>query len=133
MGESNILEGEVVEATSAAAWVKTAVGTLTVQAHAAIGGAVTLSIRPEQLLIGGAGDGLLPLGRGTVREASFQGTHLRARVAMGDDGGHELLLRAPAARVAVPDVPIPYARSLEYAVLPTRDRIRQAVLRTAGR
>ncbi|GAA5115177.1 MULTISPECIES: alpha-ketoacid dehydrogenase subunit beta [Pseudonocardiaceae] len=38
------------------------------------------------------------------------------------------LLRAPARRVCVPDVPIPYARSLEYAVLPTADRIRRAVL-----
>ncbi|MEU0507972.1 alpha-ketoacid dehydrogenase subunit beta [Amycolatopsis sp. NPDC006125] len=47
-----------------------------------------------------------------------------ARVAERDPG----LLRAPAARVAVPDVPIPYARPLEYAVLPTPDRIRRAVL-----
>jgi acetoin:2,6-dichlorophenolindophenol oxidoreductase subunit beta len=46
-----------------------------------------------------------------------------ARVAERDPG----MLRAPAARVAVPDVPIPYARSLEQAVLPTRDRIRAAV------
>jgi pyruvate dehydrogenase E1 component beta subunit len=52
-----------------------------------------------------------------------------ARVAEADPG----MLRAPAARVAVPDLPIPYARSLEYAVLPTRDRIRQAVLRTAAK
>ncbi|MFL6054027.1 MAG: alpha-ketoacid dehydrogenase subunit beta [Actinoallomurus sp.] len=52
-----------------------------------------------------------------------------ARVAEADPG----MLRAPAARVAVPDVPIPYARSLEYAVLPTGDRIRQAILRTAGK
>jgi pyruvate dehydrogenase E1 component beta subunit len=47
-----------------------------------------------------------------------------ARVAERDPS----LLRAPATRVAVPDVPIPYARSLEYAVLPTVDRIRRAVL-----
>ncbi|HEX6336350.1 MAG TPA: alpha-ketoacid dehydrogenase subunit beta [Jiangellaceae bacterium] len=39
------------------------------------------------------------------------------------------MLRAPVARVAVPDVPIPYARSLEYAVLPTRDRIEEAIHR----
>jgi acetoin:2,6-dichlorophenolindophenol oxidoreductase subunit beta len=52
-----------------------------------------------------------------------------ARIAETDPG----LLRAPAARVAVPDLPIPYARSLEYAVLPTRDRIRRAVLDTAGK
>jgi pyruvate dehydrogenase E1 component beta subunit len=37
------------------------------------------------------------------------------------------MLRAPARRVCIPDTPIPYARSLEYAVLPTPDRIRDAV------
>lgn len=31
------------------------------------------------------------------------------------------------SRVAVPDVPIPYARQLEYAVLPTPDRIEAAI------
>jgi ABC-type Fe3+/spermidine/putrescine transport system ATPase subunit len=103
MGESNILRGEVVEATSGAASVKTALGTLTVQAHATIGESVTLSIRPEQLLIGSAGDGALPLGRGAVTETSFQGTHLRARVVMGGDAGQELLLRAPATAGLVPE------------------------------
>jgi pyruvate/2-oxoglutarate/acetoin dehydrogenase E1 component len=42
------------------------------------------------------------------------------------------LLRAPAARVCVPDVPIPYARSLEYAVLPTPARIRDTVRTVLG-
>ncbi|HSE70322.1 MAG TPA: alpha-ketoacid dehydrogenase subunit beta [Nocardioidaceae bacterium] len=40
------------------------------------------------------------------------------------------LFRVPPQRVAVPDVPIPYAHDLEYAVLPRHDRIEQAV-RTA--
>jgi pyruvate dehydrogenase E1 component beta subunit len=48
---------------------------------------------------------------------------IAATVAETDPG----LLRSPVRRVAVPDVPIPYARPLEYAVLPTRDRIREAV------
>ncbi len=39
------------------------------------------------------------------------------------------LLRAPMIRVAVPDVPIPYARSLEYAALPTTERITAAIKR----
>src|SRR5215471_5199951 len=102
MGESNILKGEVVEATPGSVWVRTPVGTLAVPAHAAIGEAVTLSIRPEQLLIGSASDGALPLGRGAVTETSFQGTHLRARIAMGDRGSHELLLRAPATAGLAP-------------------------------
>jgi spermidine/putrescine transport system ATP-binding protein len=96
MGESNILTGEVVEATSGVAWVKTRVGILTVPTQAVIGESVTLSIRPEQLLIGGAGEGTLAIGRGRIGEISFQGTHLRAHVTMGSDGGNELLLRAPA-------------------------------------
>jgi acetoin:2,6-dichlorophenolindophenol oxidoreductase subunit beta len=43
------------------------------------------------------------------------------------------LLKVPVQRVAVPDVPIPYAHPLEYAVLPRHDRIRQAVLTAVGR
>ena len=50
---------------------------------------------------------------------------IAARVAETDPG----LLRAPMRRVAVPDVPIPYARSLEQAVLPRQDRIEAAIHR----
>jgi pyruvate dehydrogenase E1 component beta subunit len=35
--------------------------------------------------------------------------------------------RTAFSRVCVPDVPIPYARDLEYAVLPTAARIEAAV------
>lgn len=37
------------------------------------------------------------------------------------------LLRAPVQRVTMPDIPIPYAHDLEYAVLPRHDRIEAAV------
>ncbi|HSF26982.1 MAG TPA: transketolase C-terminal domain-containing protein, partial [Actinomycetes bacterium] len=37
------------------------------------------------------------------------------------------MLRTAVARVAVPDVPIPYAHGLEQAVLPTRERIEAAL------
>ncbi len=47
----------------------------------------------------------------------------------GEDPG---LFRSPPVRVAVPDVPIPYARTLEYAVLPRQDRIETAVRRVLG-
>jgi acetoin:2,6-dichlorophenolindophenol oxidoreductase subunit beta len=46
-----------------------------------------------------------------------------ATVAETDPG----MLRVPPLRVAVPDVPIPYAHALEYAVLPRQDRIEQAI------
>ncbi len=42
------------------------------------------------------------------------------------------LLAAPPVRVAVPDVPIPYSRGLEQAVLPTPERIADAVRRVLG-
>lgn len=37
------------------------------------------------------------------------------------------MLKKPVTRLAVPDVPIPYARQMEYAILPTRERIGAAV------
>ncbi|TQM58503.1 alpha-ketoacid dehydrogenase subunit beta [Humibacillus xanthopallidus] len=40
------------------------------------------------------------------------------------------MLKAPVHRVAVPDVPIPYAHGLEYAVLPRPDRIEAAIRRS---
>ncbi len=46
-----------------------------------------------------------------------------ATVAETDPG----MLRATPRRVAVPDVPIPYAHGLEYAVLPRHDRIESAI------
>jgi spermidine/putrescine transport system ATP-binding protein len=104
MGESNILKGEVVEVTAHNAWVRTALGTLTLAAQAAIGTRVTLSIRPEQILLGRAADGAVSLGAASVTEISFQGTHLRARLGAGANGDVGLLLRAPAtAGLAVGD------------------------------
>ena len=46
-----------------------------------------------------------------------------ATIAEVDPG----MLRAPFTRVTYPDVPVPYARSLEQAALPTRERIEAAI------
>lgn len=54
---------------------------------------------------------------------------IAARVTETDPG----MLRAPLARVAVPDVPIPYARPLEQAVLPSPERITAAINQVVGR
>ena len=51
-----------------------------------------------------------------------------ATVADEDPG----LFTAPPVRVAVPDVPIPYAHSLEYAVLPRQDRIEAGIRKVLG-
>jgi len=42
------------------------------------------------------------------------------------------VLRRPVQRVAVPDVPIPYAHGLEHAILPNTDRIEAAVRAVVG-
>jgi pyruvate/2-oxoglutarate/acetoin dehydrogenase E1 component len=49
---------------------------------------------------------------------------IAARIAEHDP----TILKAPISRVAVPDVPIPYARPLEYAALPTPARIKEAII-----
>lgn len=54
---------------------------------------------------------------------------IAAMIAESDPG----MLKAPFTRLAVPDVPIPYSRGLEQAVLPTPDRIRDAAHRLVGR
>ncbi|MGZ4536665.1 MAG: alpha-ketoacid dehydrogenase subunit beta [Nocardioidaceae bacterium] len=87
---------------------------------------------------------LVPLDRETVLESVGKTGHLVvvdedylsyglsgeivATVAEVDPG----MLRAPAQRVAVPDVPIPYAHDLEYAVLPRHDRIERAIRASVG-
>lgn len=53
---------------------------------------------------------------------------IAALVAESDPG----MLRAPMSRVAVPDVPIPYARELEQAVLPRGARITDAIREVRG-
>jgi pyruvate dehydrogenase E1 component beta subunit len=52
-----------------------------------------------------------------------------ASIAEVDPG----MLRVPPQRVAVPDVPIPYAHDLEYAVLPRHDRIEHAIRAAVNR
>lgn len=47
---------------------------------------------------------------------------IAAIVAEKDPG----VLKAPVERLAIPDIPIPYSRTLEYAVLPTAERILEA-------
>jgi pyruvate dehydrogenase E1 component beta subunit len=53
---------------------------------------------------------------------------IAATVAETDPG----LLKAPVVRLAVPDTPIPYARPLEYFVLPTADKIAAAARQLVG-
>lgn len=70
-------------------------------------------------------------GRLVVVDEDYQSFGLSGEVAATVTDADPSMLRAPVQRVAVPDVPIPYAHSLEYAVLPRQDRIEAAVRRAA--
>lgn len=87
MGDSNVLEGRVIDG---AAVVETALGQIPFtagQADGAEGGQVAVCIRPEHLRPDA--DGPARLGEGRLLERHFVGTHQRWRVAAG---GQELVL-----------------------------------------
>ena len=72
-------------------------------------------------------------GRLVVVDEDYKSFGVSAEVvASVTDRDPSLLLVAPQ-RVAVPDVPIPYAHDLEYAVLPRHDRIERAIRTVMGR
>jgi pyruvate/2-oxoglutarate/acetoin dehydrogenase E1 component len=72
-------------------------------------------------------------GRLLVVDEDYQSFGLSGEVATTVAEHDPTLLRAPVRRVAVQDVPIPYARPLEQAVLPNRARIRAAALELVRR
>jgi pyruvate/2-oxoglutarate/acetoin dehydrogenase E1 component len=66
-------------------------------------------------------------GRLVIVDEDYQSFGLSGEVVATVTDVNPAMLRAPVARVAVPDTPIPYARSLEQAVLPRHDRIEAAI------
>jgi len=82
---------------------------------------------------------VVPLDRATIRESvaktgrlvvvdeDYLSFGLSGEVIASVVEADPTALKAAPIRVAVPDVPIPYARELEYAVLPTPARITAAV------
>ena len=78
MGESNMLEGRVAGRSGGDIDVETAVGRLSVPGEAGMNETVHLSIRPEQLIVGGGNlEGRLRLGKLRIQEVSFFGTYHR--------------------------------------------------------
>jgi pyruvate dehydrogenase E1 component beta subunit len=71
-------------------------------------------------------------GRLVVVDEDYRSFGLSGEVVATVTDHDPTLLRVPVQRVAVPDVPIPYARPLEYAVLPRQGRIEAAVRRTVA-
>jgi acetoin:2,6-dichlorophenolindophenol oxidoreductase subunit beta len=66
-------------------------------------------------------------GRLVVVDEDYQSFGVSGEVVASIADRDPALFRVPPQRVAVPDVPIPYAHDLEYAVLPRQDRIEQAI------
>jgi pyruvate/2-oxoglutarate/acetoin dehydrogenase E1 component len=68
-------------------------------------------------------------GRLVIVDEDYQSYGLSGEIAATVTDVDPGMLRAPVARVANPDIPLPYARPLEYAVLPRQDRIEAAIHR----
>jgi pyruvate/2-oxoglutarate/acetoin dehydrogenase E1 component len=71
-------------------------------------------------------------GRLLVADEDYQSFGLSGEIAATVAETDPGLLRAPLRRVAVPDVPIPYAHGLEQAVLPVPGRIMAAARELTG-
>lgn len=66
-------------------------------------------------------------GRLVVVDEDYRSFGLSGEVVATVADHDPAMLRVPVQRVAMPDVPIPYAHALEYAVLPRHDKIEKAV------
>ena len=115
MGDSNLIDGEVVSAAADGIEVRTALGIHALAAQAETGARVTLCMRPEHLRLDGGGD--IALGEASVESLGFFGTHHQclARVAgveqpfklrlpqrlEADAAGRALALSVDAAEVVV--------------------------------
>ncbi len=71
-------------------------------------------------------------GRLVIVDEDYQSFGLSGEVVATVTDHDPSMLRAPAIRVAVPDVPIPYAHGLEEAVLPGPARIEAALRKVTG-
>ncbi len=68
-------------------------------------------------------------GRLVVVDEDYQSFGLTGEIAATVTDVDPTMLRAPVARVANPDVPVPYSHPLEYTILPRHDRIEAALHR----
>ena len=72
-------------------------------------------------------DSVAKTGRVLVVDEDYKSYGLTGEIAAIIAETDPTMLAKPFQRLAVPDVPIPYARPLEQAILPTRDKIAAAV------
>ena len=102
MGDNNLFDARVVAATDAGVDVESVLGRLPVAGRAAVGDRVTLAVRPEHLHTEAAA-ARRELGRVTVLDGGFFGTHHQSRVALaGADPDRPLKLRLPQRHAPQP-------------------------------
>ena len=117
LGSSNLIEARVSRQVGNEIEVDTAMGRLVVDGRAEIGQQVLLSIRPEQIGLGEAGDDTVAIGRGTVRERTFQGAHVRVRATLDANEPIDLEINLPpSTEISVGDT-VPLATRKQDVVL----------------
>ena len=116
MGDSNLVEGTVTQATGGRVAVETSLGTFFVQGQALPGTAVALAIRPEHIRANGEGE--IQLGEGRVVARHFIGAHQRCRVEIGD---RQIILNAPARPALIEDQNVLISVATDDIVLLTKE------------
>ena len=101
MGESNILSATVSGKRNGHLYLRTPLAEVEVEGRAAEGATVHLSVRPEHIKLEAPPDAI-SLGRVTIKETVFQGTHRRCHAVSMASGETELLLRVPVEQSVRP-------------------------------
>lgn len=94
MGESNILEAQVIDAGNGEVSLRTALVDVRLEGEAPTTAAVHVSIRPEHIKLEPPPDPI-SLGRVVIKEMVFQGAHRRCHATSLGAEPTELLLRVP--------------------------------------
>lgn len=119
MGDTNILEANVVSCGSGTFAVATPIGTMKLSGQATVGRRLHVSLRPEQVRLGPAeGEGMVSLGEARVSEVAFRGSHKRCDLMAGPDRDFRMLMRvAQTESIRKGDAVCIHTSSAEPAVL----------------
>ena len=106
MGDSNIIEGNVLNSVNNQVEVDTNFGKLTISGEAKQGSNIHILLRPEQIKIGVADNKQgITLGEAKVREVIFQGTHKLCHAYSGKQFESKIMFRvSPDHSVVAGDI-----------------------------
>ena len=117
MGESNILPASVAGRRNGRLRLRTPLVEVEIADEATGGATVHLSIRPEHIKLEASPDAI-SLGRVTIKETVFQGTHRRCHAVSTGESDMDLLLRVPVERPLHPgDRPEVFVRREDLVLL----------------